>query len=67
MISYERLQELYKELFGVELSQESLVNFVDECSNRIEPVVEEIKEAIIASDVVHFDESGFRILGSLHW
>ena len=67
MISYERLQELYKDLFGIELSQGSLVNFVTECSNRIEPVIEEIKEAIIASDVVHFDESGFRVLGSLHW
>lgn len=67
MISYERLQELYKELFAVELSQGSLVNFITECSKQIGPVVEEIKEAIIASDVVHFDESGFRILGSLHW
>lgn len=67
MISYDRLQELYKDLFAVELSQGSLVNFVTECSKRLEPVVEEIKEAIIASDVVHFDESGFRILGSLHW
>ena len=67
MISYERLQELYKELFEVELSQGTLVNFVSECSKHLEPVVAEIKEAIIASDVVHFDESGLRILGSLHW
>ena len=67
MISYDRLQELYKELLGIEVSQGTLVNFVNECSERITPVVEEIKETIIASDVVHFDESGFRILGSLHW
>ncbi len=67
MIGYERLQELYKELFGIRLSQGTLVNFINECSGRLTPVVEEIKAAIIASDVVHFDESGFRILGSLHW
>lgn len=67
MISYDRLQELYHDLFGVELSQGSLVNFVTECSKDLEPVVEETKQGIIGSDVVHFDESGFRILGSLHW
>jgi len=67
MISYERLQELYKELFGIQLSQGTLVNFINECSKRLTPVAEETKAAIIASDVVHFDESGFRILGSLHW
>ena len=67
MISFERLQELYKELFGVLLSQGTLANFVSVCSKRLEPVVAEKKEAIISSDVVHFDESGLRILGSLHW
>ena len=67
MISYERLQELYKEVFGIPLSQGTLVNFINECSKRLTPVVEEIKTRIIASDVVHFDESGLRILGSLHW
>ena len=65
MISYERLQELYEELFGVNLSQGTLVNFINECSKRLTPVNKEIKVAIIGSDVVHFDESGFRILGSL--
>ncbi len=67
MIGYERLQELYRELFGIQLSQGTLVNFVNECSGRLTPVAEEIKAAIITSDVVHFDESGFRILGSLYW
>ena len=67
MISYDRVQELYHDLFGIELSQGSLVNFVTVCSKRLDPVVEEIKEGIIGSDVVHFDESGLRILGSLHW
>ena len=67
MVSYERLQELYKEVFGVPLSQGTLVNFINECSKRLTPVVEEIKAGIIVSAVVHFDESGLRILGSLHW
>ena len=67
MISYDRIQELYQELFGIQLSQGTLVNFINECSKRLRPVGEEIKAAIITSDVVHFDESGFRIFGSLHW
>jgi len=67
MISYERLQELYTEVFGIPLSQGTLVNFINDCSGRLTPMVEEIKAGIIVSDVVHFDESGLRILGSLHW
>ena len=67
MLSYERLQDLYNEAFGISLSQGTLVNFINECSKRLTPVVEEIKAGIIVADVVHFDESGLRILGSLHW
>lgn len=67
MISYERLQELYTEVLGIGLSQGTLVNFVTECAKRLTPVGEEIKAGVRDSAVVHFDESGLRILGSLHW
>ena len=66
MISYERLLQLCKKVFGIPLSQGTLVNFIIECSKRLTPVVDEIKAGIVESDVVHFDESGLRIPGSLH-
>jgi len=35
--------------------------------DRIEPSVDAIKEQLIAADVAHFDESGLRVEGQLHW
>jgi transposase len=40
---------------------------VKKAAKRLEPVVEGIKEKIIESAVVHFDESGFYIGGQRHW
>ena len=34
---------------------------------KVEPVNDEVKAALQAADVVHFDESGLRIEGKLQW
>jgi transposase len=36
-------------------------------ADHIEPSVDTIKEQLVASDVVHFDESGLRVEGRLNW
>jgi hypothetical protein len=33
----------------------------------LEPIEEQIKTAVLASNVVHFDETGMRVEKSLHW
>lgn len=66
-ISYDRISELFKDIFNVEISQGTLVNFVNECSGKLKPVVGKIKEKLQNSEVCHFDESGIRIEGSLNW
>lgn len=66
-ISYDRISELFKDIFNIEISQGTLVNFVNECSKNLEPVVCKIKEKLQKSDVCHFDESGLRIEGKLNW
>lgn len=66
-ISYERTSELFSELFGIDLSQGTLVNFVNECAERVEPVVDEIKTALKEAEVLHCDESGMRIEKSTAW
>ena len=35
--------------------------------DRIEPSLDATWQQLIASDVVHFDESGLRVEGSLNW
>jgi transposase len=66
-ISYDRMSELFSEVFKVNLSQGTLVNFVNECAERLEPVVDEIKATIIEAEVLHCDESGMRIEKSTAW
>jgi len=67
LLSYERAAELFEDLFGVPLSPGTLVNIDQEISGRLEEVTEKIKEGITISPIVHFDETGMRIEGKLHW
>jgi transposase len=67
LLSYERAAELFEDLFGVPLSGGTLVNIDRDIGERLEEVNERIKEQILDSPIVHFDETGMRIEGKLHW
>lgn len=67
LLSYERAAELFEDLFSVPLSSGTLVNIDRSCSERLEEACGDIKEGIIASPIAHFDETGMRIEGKLHW
>jgi transposase len=67
LLPYERASELFEDLFGVALSAGTLVNVDREVSERLEEVTERIKEGIVDAAVVHFDETGMRIEGKVHW
>jgi transposase len=67
LLSYERAAELFEDLFGVPLSGGTLVHIDREIGERLEEVNERIKEQILDSPIVHFDETGMRIEGKLHW
>jgi len=67
LLPYERATELFEDLFGVPLSAGTLVNVDREVGERLEEVNERIKGHITDSAVVHFDETGMRIEGKLHW
>jgi len=45
--------------------------FVGEANQAVaagcEPALDEIQRQLLQSDVVHFDESGLRVVGQLHW
>jgi len=66
-LPYERSSEIFFDLFGVAISQATLVNANQACFEAMLPVSEKIKEQIISSPVVHFDETGCSIDGQLEW
>jgi len=67
LLPYERTSELFSDLFNHQLSQATLVNANKRCYKILEPVEEKIKEEIIASPVVHFDETGLHINAKREW
>ena len=67
LLPYERTCQLAEDLFAHTISQGTLSNWNAECYRNLESTEEQIRQAILASEVVHFDETGIRRQGKLHW
>ena len=63
----ERAVEFIKEIYGIDISQATIIRADKEVFTKLEPVAPLIKDEIINSDVAGFDESGMRVAGSQHW
>lgn len=66
-LSYNRIASFFKEVFGLEVSQGSLVNWINEAKKAAAPAIEKIKEYIMQSAVVGFDERGRYCNKRLDW
>ncbi len=67
LLPYQRLQELFHDLFQIKLSQGTLNNILSRGHQKLETFDETIKTLLRRSDVVHFDESGIRLEKRLNW
>jgi transposase len=67
MIPFARTVETLKDLLGIKLSAGTIVTMVKQASDFLEDVDNDIKEAILNSPVVNFDESGMNVNGNRHW
>ena len=66
-LPYGRIESLLKEVFGLDISQGSFVNWVNEAKKNAAPAIEKIKQCIMKSAVVGFDESGLYCNKKLDW
>ena len=66
-LPYGRMENFFREVFGLEISQGSFVNWVGEAKKNAAPAIEKIKEYIMKSAVVGFDESGLYCNKRLDW
>jgi len=64
---YQRTVQLVEDLFSHTISQGTLYAWNKACFGKLESAEERIRQAILASEVVHFDETGIRKQGKLHW
>lgn len=67
LMPLERTTELIRDITGRMISEGTLVNMLTGCAERVAPIEQEIKEAIIVAPVAHFDETGLRICSKLNW
>ena len=66
-LPYGRIENFFMEVFGLEISQGSFVNWVNEAKKNAAPAIGKIKECIMKSAVVGFDESGLYCNKKLDW
>jgi transposase len=66
-ISYRKTTELFREVFGLQFVPASALGFDRKAAAQGEPLYEDLREKIRASDVVHGDETSWRNDGVGHY
>ena len=66
-LPYGRIASFLHDVLGLSPSKGSLVNWVNEAKRNAQPIVDKIKEYIMSSNVVGFDESGCYCNKRLDW
>jgi len=67
LLPLKRLTETIRDLTGHSVSQGTIIHANEELYKKLAHSEEQIKQQLLASPVVHFDESGVRLNGKLHW
>ena len=66
-LPYERIARLLADCYGASVSTGTLQAIVAQGTAGLEPFLEEVRGRLADTAVVHFDETGARAAGSLHW
>lgn len=67
LLPYERVSELFFDLFGQPISPASILSLVERCAGQLAEVEQQIKSALTHEQVLHQDETGLSVGGKRHW
>ena len=67
LLPYNRTRELFRDLFSTDLSEGTLTNITDTCSEFLQEPLDEIRNQLEQSPVVNFDETGSSVYGKRQW
>lgn len=62
-----KIQTLFVDLFGYAINEKTIIGATQKCYDQLEASERVIKQSLLQKLVVHFDETGLRVLGKLHW
>ena len=66
-LSKKRTAQALSELFDVPVSDATVAAATSKAAGGLGAFIEQVRKTIAGSEVVHFDETGFRVNGTNHW
>jgi transposase len=66
-IPYERICEFFNDVMGIKICPATIIKAERECFQNLEEFENVIREKLLASPVIHCDETGMKIEGKRHW
>jgi len=66
-IPYERISEFFDDIMGIKICPATIIRAERECFQNLEGFEYVIREKLLASPVIHCDETGMKVNGVRHW
>lgn len=66
-LSADHIHKTIGNIFGIPLSQGTVINKIQKCAELVSPVMSKIKDKLIQSSILNFDETGVRVDGKTKW
>ena len=66
-LSADHIHKTIGNIFGIPLSQGTVINKIQKCAELVSPVMSKIKDKLIQSSILNFDETGVRVEGKTKW
>jgi transposase len=66
-VPLERTAELFQDLYAHPVTEAAVMEANLQVAHQVAPAIASVKDQLIHAAVAHFDESGMRVAGKLHW
>ena len=66
-LPYHKIKSLFTDLYGCSFNESTAVSANASLYKSLQPSEERIRKALLEAQVAHFDETGMRVAGKLHW
>ena len=66
-VPYKKVSTLIYDVFGAKIHAQTIVNITESAYLRLEDAISLVFSHLLQSLVVHYDETGMRVAGKLHW
>ena len=67
LLPYERASEIVSDLFGHQVSPATVVAIVNECSQNLTGVEDDMRKLLQNAQILHVDETGMQVGGTRQW